>query len=978
MLAEADTFVTPVLTAPVTYWVSSYNAITGCEGERVPVHVQIDIIPGTPVAYDTARCGEGALTIASTVGVNGNHNQWFDAQTGGTLLDTTASFATPYLTSTTSYWVSTISTTTGCVSPRQRVMVNIHPIPGFPVAPDVTQCGPDTVVLMASAGLNGTVTRWYDSLTGGSVLMQDEQYVTEYLTNTRRYYVSTFNESTGCESSRREVMAVILPVPSPQTIIGPEAVGINQTNVIYSVNFQPGSTYDWAIPPGMNLLLENQNFVIVEFPNIGTYNISVTETNSLGCEGPPAVKTIDVKADLIVLDITPKSGNGCINTNLQLSAVPTGGTPSYTFVWGGDVQYLNATNISNPIFNAPSEGNYMITISVNDINLNNASDTIYITVYPNPEVVITSDSLTCTGADLPLNANVSGGSGIYPQYLWSGQTTPLSDINIPNPVFNTFLKGTYHLKFSVTDNHGCMAADSVSILNDAPRAIFVSDAEPGCSPLNVHFTNNSEDAISYSWNFGDGNISAEANPVHTFSNTSNSVQYFNVQLTAVNASNCIHTTNEYIVVYPNPPLVISTFPDNACAPADILLSSTPGGLNYQWNFGDGQFADGDFNIMHTFVNDTDKDTVFLVRLVSTSFFGCVDSGQTLITVHPSPRASFTLDPSYQMIPDRTIAFTNTTEEGNWEYLWKFGDSTYSELREPLPHTYPGAGNYLIYLVVRGEHCSDSVWESAQIVPHPPIAAFMPVEPGCMPLTIQFQNTSMYSNSYLWEFGDGAVSNKPNPQYTYYEPGTYTIKLTAWGDDGSASSYSTNNDVYVLPNAFFDIKPRRVYANDQAVLFENQSDNGAYPVDGNTYLWDFGDGNGSQDVNPVHLYEEAGSYNVTLNVWTDKQCYDVYEYQAAVLVEPVGTLKFPNVFSPEASLQENRVFKPALIDFVEDYHLMIFNRWGELIFESFDKDMGWDGMINGTVAKEDVYIWRVEGKYTSGLTFEQTGDVTLLR
>jgi gliding motility-associated-like protein len=331
-----------------------------------------------------------------------------------------------------------------------------------------------------------------------------------------------------------------------------------------------------------------------------------------------------------------------------------------------------------------------------------------------------------------------------------------------------------------------------------------------------------------------------------------------------------------------------------------------------------------------------------------------------------------------MIPDRTVQFTNTTENGDWEYLWRFGDSTTTDMRDPLPHVYPGSGNYLIYLIVKGQHCSDSTWGTAQIVPHPPIAAFKPIEPGCMPLTIQFENISAYSNSYLWEFGDGAVSNKPNPQYTYYEPGNFTIKLTAWGDDGSTDTYSTINDVYVLPNAFFDIKPRRVYANDQAVLFENQSDNGEYPMDGNTYLWDFGDGTGSQETSPNHLYDKAGSYNVTLNVWTDKQCYDVFEYQAAVLVEPVGTLKFPNVFSPEASLQENRIFKPALIDYVEDYHLMIFNRWGELIFESFDKNTGWDGMINGKVAKEDVYIWKVEGKYTSGLTFDQAGDVTLLR
>jgi gliding motility-associated-like protein len=386
---------------------------------------------------------------------------------------------------------------------------------------------------------------------------------------------------------------------------------------------------------------------------------------------------------------------------------------------------------------------------------------------------------------------------------------------------------------------------------------------------------------------------------------------------------------------------------------------------------------GDFNILHRFENETEKDTIFNVELIATTYFGCSDTGQTSITVHPSPKASFTADPLTQMIPDRTVTFSNTTENGNWTYLWRFGDDGTSVERQPASHVYSGPGRYLVYLVVRSEHCADSSWVNAEIVPHPPIAAFKPLEPGCMPLTVQFENMSAYSTSFLWEFGDGAVSNKPNPEYTYYEPGTYTIKLTAWGDNGSVDSYSTDNDVYVLPNAFFDIKPRRVYANDQNVLFENQSDNGSWPVDGNSYLWDFGDGVGSEEESPTHMYKEAGNYNVTLNVWTNKGCYDVYEYTAAVLVEPIGKVVFPDVFSPEAVLEENKIFKPALIDYVDDYHLMIFNRWGELIFESFSQDLGWNGIINGKPAKEDVYVWKVEGKYTNGQTFILAGDVTLL-
>ena len=458
--------------------------------------------------------------------------------------------------------------------------------------------------------------------------------------------------------------------------------------------------------------------------------------------------------------------------------------------------------------------------------------------------------------------------------------------------------------------------------------------------------------------------------MHTFYNTSSSVVHYNVVLTAISRNGCRHQANEYVTVYPNPGSTISPYPDTGCSPAEILLSATPGGFRYYWDFGDGYTEEGSFNTLHTYENTTENDTIFTVTLITASSFNCLDTSEARITVYPSPDASFAATPMSQMYPDRTVVLTNTTPEGDWDYTWDFGDETVSNDRNPDNHSYPAPDDYTIKLVVTGEHCSDSAITMIEIKPHPPVAEFKPVAPGCMPLTVQFENTSAYSNSFLWEFGDGAVSSKPNPEYTYYEPGVYKIKLTAWGD-GGVDSYSTVNDVWVLPNAYFEIAPRFVYVNDQAVHFFNLSDNG------NTYVWDFGDGTTSAEFNPEHVYTEEGSFDVTLNVWTENGCYDLYVLEEAVLVEPSGKIIFPNAFRPESPLAENRVFMPGVIDNVSEYHLMIFNRWGELIFESFDKDTGWDGTVDGKMAKQDVYVWKVEGKYSNGLGFLESGDVTLM-
>jgi gliding motility-associated-like protein len=240
----------------------------------------------------------------------------------------------------------------------------------------------------------------------------------------------------------------------------------------------------------------------------------------------------------------------------------------------------------------------------------------------------------------------------------------------------------------------------------------------------------------------------------------------------------------------------------------------------------------------------------------------------------------------------------------------------------------------------------------------------------MPLTVHFQNKSAYTDTYLWEFGDGSVSNKPNPTYTYYEAGKYKIKLTVTGE-GGIDYKSQETEVYVLPNSFFDFAPKFVYVNDESVNFFNLSDHG------DIFEWDFGDGTTSSKYNPKHVYREEGVYDVTLKVWTSDDCFDLYELQNAVIVKPTGKVEYPNVFSPLSQIEENREFYPGIIDNVLDYHLMIFNRWGELIFESFDQDIGWDGNYLGKPAKQDVYVWKVEGKYTDGQTFIKMGDVTLL-
>ena len=155
-----------------------------------------------------------------------------------------------------------------------------------------------------------------------------------------------------------------------------------------------------------------------------------------------------------------------------------------------------------------------------------------------------------------------------------------------------------------------------------------------------------------------------------------------------------------------------------------------------------------------------------------------------------------------------------------------------------------------------------------------------------------------------------------------------------------------------------------------------------------YIWEFGDGDTSHARDPFHKYMAEGVYDITLNAYSVNGCFSSFTVSPGVTVEPAGDIRFGNVFRPNKNGPEDpttpptgaamdNFFYPAIKDQVENYHLQIFNRWGALIYETWDINKGWNGYYKGKLVKLGVYVWYVEGKYSNGKPFKKTGDVTLL-
>lgn len=256
--------------------------------------------------------------------------------------------------------------------------------------------------------------------------------------------------------------------------------------------------------------------------------------------------------------------------------------------------------------------------------------------------------------------------------------------------------------------------------------------------------------------------------------------------------------------------------------------------------------------------------------------------------------------------------------------------------------------------------------------------------GCPPLEVKFTKTTIEKYPYTWYFGDkNATSTEENPVFVYEQPGIYSAKLVVIGPDGKPVEMIKNITVRDLPVAKFDVVNSQVFIPDEELRCFN------YSSGAKTYLWNFGDGNTSQDLNPAHTYKDSGVYTIKLKVWSEFNCVDSLTVIDGVHAIETSRIKFPSAFTPNPNGStggaynrndySNDVFYPILVTGdIQDYLLEIYNRWGVLIFRSNDVNIGWDGYYKEKLMKEDVYIYRLTGRLNSGKKVSVTGDFMLMR
>lgn len=249
--------------------------------------------------------------------------------------------------------------------------------------------------------------------------------------------------------------------------------------------------------------------------------------------------------------------------------------------------------------------------------------------------------------------------------------------------------------------------------------------------------------------------------------------------------------------------------------------------------------------------------------------------------------------------------------------------------------------------------------------------------GCIPHTVNFDPAAP-GLTYDWSFGDGGTSSIANPSHTYSTEGLFDVTLTVTSAAGCESTTMIADYITVVPQpvAAFSFVTLDVTQGVPAAQFENNS------LYADSYTWDFGDGSAlSEEENPTHTYSginEVG-YLVELTATNSYGCED--KVSQLVKMKELLIYYIPNTFTPDGD-NFNETFQPVFVSGFDpyDFHLTIFNRWGELVFETYDASKGWNGTYGdkGIVA-DGAYIWKLEfGDPTNDKRFYEEGLVTIIR
>jgi gliding motility-associated-like protein len=716
----------------------------------------------------------------------------------------------------------------------------------------------------------------------------------------------------------------------------------------------------------------------------GSYIVTLTVTNSHGCSSILS-QTINVKAkpDALFSANSVFCPEGLVSFQDMSTSLTS---PIVSRLWDFGNGYSNTA--ANPNYTYPIvDSCYTVKLIVT--NADGCADTSTKEVCVKPGFEFTMDvEPACSGyatAFAPVNL-AAGDSLVYVTWNFGDPQSGFNNVSaLRNPQHVYTEEGQYLVTLKAWNTNNCV--DSVMRwvkIYKGPQVDFSWDDGAHCDKI-ITFTSDLQSfgvtIDSIQWSFGDGTVSQTTpGSVNLVSHEFTHFGEFLVTQSAFTRTGCMASISKTVKVKCTSTLFY-TLDSLACQshPVTFADSTKPltGVVDWLWLFGDGeyqQYATYTPQIQHQFA----APGLYDVKLVTTTLYNgntILDSLIRSVRVYATPKVDFIVS---NLCANDSVLFKNqsTIDYGSIEgYMWEFGDDSISTKTSPS-HLYTKGNQFKVVCVaVSDEGCIDST-SKAITLSMPPVVNLSPSDSvycGFEDPIVLADTSGVLHDSYLWHFGDGQTETTTDSAVSHvYAPGEYVARLQVLDAlSGCRTNAFSHLTIHPKPIAYFSFDPDSVPVADGKIYFRDESDSNGGMI--TNWSWSFGDGETSIDPIVTHRYLNSGVFNVDLLVTNKFGCTDTASSTVKILPEYIFFA--PNAFSPNGD-GLNDVFQPYLDGIIpEKYQLDIYNRWGQLVFQSSDYLQGWDGKVDGQFADVGAYVYFL--KVTTNRNKETTSSGTFM-
>ncbi len=1003
LLFTGAAYTTPNLTANTSYWVQT--TLNGCTSSRAQVDVTIAATLTVNAGLDDTIC----IGQPYTLGVSPNGAGYsFDWNEAGNLNFSTVFNPSVNPITTTSYWV-TVTDPTFCIG-TDTVNITVNPVPSITAPANGTYCDGVNVPASSYAGTpaGGTFTWTNSDPTIGLAASGTGNTPTFTATNTTNSPITATITVTpllnGCIGASVNYTITVNPIPNAPTSSG---VSICTNNTATLTATAPGGTYEWYDAAINGTLLLNGPTYTTPILNANTSYWVQTTVN--GCTSPRTQVDVTITSGLTVS--AGINDTICNGQSYTLGATPNG--TSYNYIWD-EPGNLNFSNVFNPIVNPIITTTY--TVTVTDASNCTGTNNVTITVNQLPIATVPTNATYCNGNLVPASSFSSLPAGGTFTWTNSDPTIGLAASGTGNtPAFTATNSTSVAIAATITVTptfNGCVGSDSTYTITINPTPTLTAPANNSycngdpipssafiSNPAGGTFTwTNTNTTIGLGTN-GVGNTPA-FNGINTSANPTTAI----ITVTPT-VSGCIGTPSNYEITVNPTPTVIVTANTTICN-GDLVpvsaYSSTPSGATFNWTNTDntiGLAANGTGNTPAFNAINGSATPVTATITVTPTANGCIGipSSHT-ITVNPGAIANVTsniIECVGTFIP--ASSFTSTPAAGT--FTWTNSDPTIGLAASGTGNTTAFAATNstnspitsTISVIATAGGCP-GVASTYTITINPIVSASTDTAicPGDSILIggNYISGAGTYSETLISVYGCDSIltinltvnvvpidsipisicfGDSTYIEGNYYDTtGIYTFNYTSSSGCDSILIYdlTVNN----LPN--FNINA----SGNTSINLGESVDLAVLPgVVGTTYSWEPPTGLDCIFCqNPTATPLETTWYFVTVTNTEGCQLIDSVYLE----VDPSSNIYVPNIFSPNGNEPNNIYYIRG--KGIQQFNLVIFNRWGQSVFESTDIKNGWDGTKNGTPLNQGVFVYKLNATFYSGEEFNQTGNITLVR